>query len=239
MSAVALSPLERIPTFVRNVNALAERAGMRVSLWVGPYDDDPEVRLWSVWEGTRAQLASLQLFTPRQTVLLPIGAYRTKGAWINAPRAGIVGEMQCRGESIRWDIDSGDWPCTIEQRGELEVITCQDYVTYWAAPEALIAFGIDRKRLPLGKICVRSSVHPDKLNWTARRLLDGTIRYHEESEACMRRRIQEREQRRREWEGVDILNTPPSEWPSRKRSKAETPRPRLQLVVDNARKGEQ
>ena len=239
MSAVALSLLERVPTFVRNLNAMAERGGMRVRLEIEPYEGEIELRLWSVWEGSKAQLASLQLFTPRQMMLLPIGAYRTKGATIAAPPAGIAGPMQCSGDSVRWEIDSGAWPCTVEQRGEVEVVTCRDAVTYWGTLEALVAFGIDRKRLPVGKVYVRSirrnglgAEDDDKPYWTARRLLDGTVRYQIETEECMRRRQQEHERWMKE-HGYEE-DAPPSEEVQPKQPEAVRPRPDwLRLVVDN------
>jgi hypothetical protein len=244
MSAAALSIGDRVPTFVRNLNALAEAAGMRVRLETEPYEGETEVRLWSVWEGSKAQFASLQLFTPRQLMLLPIGAYRTKGTPISVPSLGytpesslLAGSMHCDRESVIWHIDSGAWPCTIEQRDELEIVTYPAAVTYWGTPEALASFGIDRKRLPLGKFGgKRQWGYPDdQLWWAARRHPDGTVRYHIETEERMRQRQQERKRWLKE-NGYEENAQPPPEGTRPTRPEAPRSRPDwLRLVVDNTR----
>lgn len=241
-------PADLVPRFVRSLNAIAERGGMAVHLEVGRSSGDSDLRLWSVWEGTRAQLASLGLFTPRQFAVLPIGAYRSRhAAFTSVPAGGyslcpeaslLAGPMHFEGEHVAWHIDSGAWPCTIEQRGDVEVVTYADAATYWGSPEGLLALGIDRERLPLGKRGGRShwGCLEQGQRWTARRHPDGTVRYHVETEDSVRRRNEEEARRRREWEGVDVFTAPPSEWP--KESEAPRRRPGwLRLVVDNTRGG--
>lgn len=196
MTVAALCTAERVPTFVRNLNALAEAAGMRVRVETRPYSNDPEVRLWSVWEGTKAQLRSLGLLTPRQETMLFIRKSAQvmvpSGVSPHCPESALLwGDMTIDGDSISLDINSGAWPCTIEQREGLEIVRYPDAVTYCGTVEALIAAGVDRKRVDLGKrqgICHWGG---DWRWWASRRQPDGTVRYHQESEASMRRRLQE------------------------------------------------
>jgi len=124
---------------------------------VCPGDDDlePELRLWGMWRGTRSQLMSLGIWSASQR--LPL----TK-EWLSVPmnspqswRPLVCGEVEVIGDQISYTVDFGEPPLSIDARGDVEVVFYLDEVAYHGTLEALLAIGIDKRRLPTGTRSVR------------------------------------------------------------------------------------
>jgi hypothetical protein len=126
-------------------------------------------------------------------------------------------------------------PLSIEVADAVEIVSYPSERAYHGTYEALVAAGIDRRRLPAGKIGSRNSgMSWHKFaSWSSRPKLDGTIVYWCEHETGLRRRLKqqaeaeaERERERAErWQQRDAK---PLTMP------AKPARPSyLQLIVDN------
>ncbi len=226
MSALVQSLPERIPRYVRNLNGFAERAGFHVTLTVEQSDekDDPEPRLRSHWRGTRSQLVSLGLLQPHQlrTILTlecapEVSRYMNVGGgcpwyW---ERCLLRGPLTASRDAVSWQIDSGPASYTISDNGPIEIVTYEDFVLYHGTGEQLTAFGIDRRRLPLGKRLCKST----DTEWYSRRHPDGHVVHIVESELARRRRLERTR-------GPSHQQDAPEPLPPRKPS-------HLRLVVDN------
>lgn len=221
-----LAAMTPIPRHIRHLNDLATRVGLAVRVYVEPYSDDPEVRLWSKWTGTRAQLFATGLFTsteqrrihggskPRQVVVPPSESFRRS----NYIALGVLSEF---GESVQWAIDCGPSIYTLSHSGTAELVTYADEILYHGDAEALIAAGVDRKRLPLGKqgfkSTRRSSCDTVEAQWNCRRQPDGLLIYRQETYQALQAR--------------HARHFPATAAPSQPRERPS----HLRLVVDNSR----
>ncbi|MEX2149082.1 MAG: hypothetical protein WD793_02630 [Steroidobacteraceae bacterium] len=225
-----------VPRFVRNLNQYAADRGIDVDVHIGPYDDDPEIRLWSNWRTTRARFLSLGLLSRGQPLPSKRGTVSIPGWLYREPRrALLIGELSSAGDDVLWQIDWGPGDFTITNIGEVEIVTSACETLYHGTAEALLAHGVERKRLPLGKkpsnffSCIDSAT----LHWWSRRQLDDTIVYRVESASVFHKRAAEdcelqrqfAEERRRLIAGAQTRGILPHS--------ASPPRPYLRLVVDN------
>lgn len=192
---------ERIPRFVRHLSLFAERAGFRTSFSVEPYTNDPELRLWSVWEGTVANLLSLGWLTPSQVMLLARPRQRLTVPSAGGPHPLATGELTVSGGHVSWSVDSGPLGYSIADVGAVEVVRYDDWVLHHGSADTLIAAGVDRKHLPTGgKRTSVSGCPPDwylgtEPCWHCRRQPDGLFLYRVQSAASLRQ-IRERAQGR-------------------------------------------
>jgi hypothetical protein len=183
-----------IPRHARNLDSIAERAGMRVSTCAEPSSaDNPQLRLWSRWEGSKQQLRSLGLLTPGQEALLArkrsaLTVPGTAGQWLAAL---IYGHLETTGDQASLAIDHGPAEYRAEQRGDLEIISYRhlnhDIVSYHGSIEDLVAAGIDRKRLPTGKQSGKCGWFAGSSAWMSRMQPDGTCVYRVETGESWRR----------------------------------------------------
>jgi hypothetical protein len=221
----------RIPRYIGNLNALAENARMAVEMAVEPYGNDPALRLWSSWRGARD--AFLSLVQPVASYHLPLTQGRLNipgGSAYYAHNALVSGDVIVTGDDVLYQIDFGPPVFTISDAAGVEIVSYADETLYHGAPAALIALGIERTRLPLGRRPARSDRgwFAETERWSSRRQPDGLIVHRVESPAAFRRRreeygefLSEREQR-----VVGAESKPPTT--------AIQPRPsHLRLVVDN------
>jgi hypothetical protein len=56
--------LSLLPRFVRNLNSLAERCGLTVTVEIDTYEGESEERLFTEWQGTKDQLVATGLLNP-------------------------------------------------------------------------------------------------------------------------------------------------------------------------------
>jgi hypothetical protein len=186
-----------IPRYVANLNALAERHGLTATVVVEPYDNDPEVRLWGKWRGTRANF--LSLVQPVASYHLPLSRGRLNipgGAWF-AVNPLLTGDVTVAGDQVEYAIDFGPGEYAITECGDVEVVTSADETAYHGAADALLALGIPQSRLPVGKrngkkdnfgLVLQGSTWLVVERWSSRRQPDGSIVYRAETPAARRRR---------------------------------------------------
>jgi hypothetical protein len=170
----------RIPRYVRNLNALAERHGISVNVTNEPYDNDPEIRLWSEWSGTCEQFLATGLFVPSQArLLLSLTAFHSHSdSTLTVPTSPtppclLAGKLTVGGNQVLWKIDSGPAQYTVSERCRVEIVTYADIVAYHGTTEDLVIARVcDRKCLPVGKRPFRSGgsyYSAAGPNWSARR----------------------------------------------------------------------
>jgi hypothetical protein len=221
----------RIPRFVVNLNRWAEARGVAVSVEVGPYDNDPGLRLWSNWSGSKERFLSLGLFPNHWHFPIARG-------WLTIPhRVGpwhsplLAGEITVSGANILWEIDCGPSEFSITELGRIEIVTypADETVFHGSAEDLVEAEICPRNRLPMRTRTVRAHRTPPYEDrgpsWSARRQLDGTYVYRLESQASLTRRLREysdfvNEQRR--MDGLAPL-------------RASRPKPHLRLIIDNTK----
>jgi hypothetical protein len=221
----------RIPRFINNLNEFAVSNGLSVAVRIEPYSNDPEIRLWSQWRGTKAQLLSLGLLQPSQHFPLTRGTFTVPSCERSWGNPLLHGDITVSGEQVEWDINCGPADFTITERGGLEIVTYADETVFHGSDEDLVRSGIcDRRRLPTGKRTGRCAFTPSwedqGPSWCARRQLDGTIAYRLESPAAHARRLREFKEYCARQRGRASISTV--------RAKA-TPS-HLRLVVDNDRR---
>jgi len=192
-----------LPRFVRNLNAFAETHGLTTHLSVEPYSNDPELRVWGQWDGTKSQLISLGLLAPWQQRLLAIDGdvdhfSVPAGDKINPL---IAGPLTVRGDIISIAIDFGPPIYTLADRCGAQIVTYADEVLYHGTAAELIAAGVCAARLPCGKQrsgrCGRDSKQPQ---WRSRRQPDGLFVHRVETEESFQRRRREYEQQFKEYD---------------------------------------
>lgn len=234
MTTIGAKP---VPRYIRNINAIAQQAGISVNVCVAPYDNSTNVRLWSEWKGNRDQLFSTALLTTAQRKPLFWDCTRTlilSSAGGHRDNACLSGEIRARDGHFEWDIDCGPITYGLEERDGAEIVVYADYTLYHGTQDELIGLGVEPKRLPTGPRAVKNHNVWDydaEMNampkWTSRRQFDGSLIYCVESTSHRLERIRrdkvfraqchaERSAR----EGASA-GTPPN------------PRPSLRLVVDN------
>jgi hypothetical protein len=221
----------RIPRFIGNLNQFAEKHGLAVNVYIAPYSNDPETRLWSKWSGTKVQLLSLGLLKRSQHFPLTRGTFTVPSGEPSWRNTLLTGEIEIIENQFSWDLDCGPADFTVTERGGLEIVTYSDEAVFHGNVEDLVRAGIcDRCRLPTGKRagrCVITSSWEDQgPSWCARRQLDGTITYRLESPAAHARRLREFKKYCAKQRGLT-------------RFPASEPNPRrthLRLVVDNDRR---
>jgi hypothetical protein len=189
--------LAHLPRFIENLNAMAREHGMTAEMFVEPYSDHPEIRLWAKWRGTREQL--LALAKPVRSYHLPLSRgslYIPGGSQYYAPKSLLGGIVSVNGDEVLFEVDFGPSDFTVADIAGVEVISYVDEVLYHGPPAALIGLGIERARLPMGKRGARSGYDYKATwpTWSARRQPDGTILYRVESPAGLRRRRKEHEE---------------------------------------------
>lgn len=219
----------RIPRYIGNLNALATNAGLAVEMVVA-CDNDSRVRLYSKWRGSQA--AFLDLVQPIPSYRLPLSQGRLNipgGAGYYAPNAVISGDVIVRGNEVLFEIDFGPPEFTIADVAGVEIVSYADETLYHGAPAALMALGIERRRLPLQKKKTRSGGdwNAETEEWRSRRQPDGSIVYRVESPTALRGR-----RSRFEEYTADRMHLV-----SARREPETKVRPsHLRLVVDNARR---
>lgn len=187
----------RIPRFVQRLNEFAASRGVAVEVEFAPYDDGSELQLWSRWRATRQCFLGLGLLHPSQHLPLARG-YLTVPPRGPYARSGtlLAGEITVTADAVVWDIDFGPGAFELTERDGVETVTYADGRLLHGSAEALIAAGVDRKRLPAtgtrgfkrGGDSLRNEEAP---GWWARRQLDAQYVYYEESVASWQRRMEE------------------------------------------------
>jgi hypothetical protein len=215
----AQSPPDRIPRFVRNLNALAEQHGLAVRMAVEPYANDPELRLWATWSGSRA--AFLNLVQPVASYHLPLSRGKLSipgGGGYYCSNSLLTGTVTVAGDDIVFVIDFGPADFTLAEKRGVEIIRTAKEISYHGTADELVGAGIPRDRLPIGKRAAKSFIgYGSDEHWRSRRQPDGSILYRVESPAALRERRAEDDSRRRMY----------GESPNRPAA------PALRLVVDN------
>jgi hypothetical protein len=183
--------VQKLPRFIENLNGMARGHGMTVEMIVEPYTDNPRVRLWSKWRGTREQLLTLAKPVPSYHLPLSCGNLYIPGASrSHALTALLSGQVTVNGGNVLFEIDWGSPEFTVANLGGVEVISYADEVLYHGPPAALFALGIEKARLPMGKRATKigRDLWGAEENWSSRRQPDGSILYRVESPAGLRRR---------------------------------------------------
>jgi hypothetical protein len=218
-----------IPRFIENLNAMATQNGMTTEMAVEPYSDDPEVRLWGKWRGTRGQF--LALVQPVASYHLPLSRGSLNipgGSGYYSRNALLSGSVIVNGDAVLFEIDFGSPEFTIANHADVEVVSYAHEVLYHGSPAALLALGIQRSRLPLGKKAVKAEYHSDsQARWLSRRQPDGSVVHRVESPAAFRRRRARLTHPHFQAKLARFLgaeSTPPTARPSH-----------LRLVIDNSR----
>lgn len=218
----------RIPRFVQRLNAFAASRGVAVDVAVAPYDNDPELRLWSNWRTTREHFLSLGLLTRGQHLPSERGMVSVPG-WqcLSHQRALLTGELKSSGDQVCWQIDFGPADFEITEAGDVEIVTNAIETIFHGTAEALVAQGIDRDRLPLAKRPAKARCSDEHPRWWSRRQLDDSIVHRVESQQAFQTRRAGRER-------LDALIRVSSRVVTQ--STEVHPRPTyLRLVVDNDR----
>jgi len=186
----------RIPRFVRRLTEYAECRGVAVKTYAGPYSNDPEIRLWSEWRTSQEQFLALEFLTPGNRLPYTSGYFTVPmGFYHRREDALMAGDMTIEGGNVLWEIDFGPAEFDVAERGGVEIVTYADETLFHGSVEALIAAGIDPKRLPVGKRPSKRSLRGDYDHpvpqWRSRRQLDGSIVYRVESAKALRARHEE------------------------------------------------
>lgn len=239
-----------VPRFVANLNAYAQARGIDVQVVAEPYDNDPEVRLWSKWRAPLERFLALECFTPFQRAGLryksELSAMRSKTTKmeVGVPSSEsmrcvdrghpiLVGVMNIDAKDAFWEIDSGPVPVEIIERDGVEVSTFEKWTAHHGSMEALVALGIPPKRFP--PTTARSGKsHRDwfgeEKNWATRRQLDSTFVHWLESPAAFSERQEENADRERRYAAEAARSAALSLAPQA----SSQPKTRLRLVVNNA-----
>lgn len=201
-----------IPRFVRNLNAIAERCGMRTSVSIGQIPQEwriPSESLgdysWargdvvlSFWEGSVAELHSTNLLLPSYRIPLSVG-------WISFPttsihRVGIerpvaAGFVHVSGKSARVELYCGPLPLGLSEVGGVQVIDYAEALAYHGEGRALVNGGICTARQIPGKNPSRQEKDDPALrHWFTRRQPDGTyVHYVEQDDVYIARMALERD----------------------------------------------
>lgn len=180
----------RIPRFIENLNALARESGMTVRMVVEPSVDTAELRLWTEWRGTRAQVLAFVRPIPSYHLPLSCGTLTVPGGSGGSAYPLLTANVTVVGDEVELEIDFGPPHFTIADIAGIEVISYADENLYHGTAAELIALGIERTRLPLGKRAGAREYNCDGAieRWSSRRQPDGTIVYRIESPAELRRR---------------------------------------------------
>jgi hypothetical protein len=157
-----------------------------------PYDNDPQVRLWSKWTGTETQFRATGLFVPSQRFPMGKGRLEVPANVRRDDYRLLGGEITVTGPTAAWEIDCGPAMFAIAEKNGVEVVTYADELVYHGSLDALIAAGIPRERLPAGNRTAKRSpcekIGEYKAKWVNRRHPDGLYVYRIETEAGVRRR---------------------------------------------------
>lgn len=194
-----------VPRYIRNLNAIAERAGMTVTMRAASVPEQPEPNLMARWEGTLEQLAATGLLVPHTVRRLRwASASSTHASGARCQLSGlsgdVSGEARVSGDRIVWEINWGPIDYSIEQRGEVEIVTHSCEIVYHGSAAALEGAGIPRKRLPTGKHTAKSRygiLEGPEPAWRARRQPDESYVYYREAEDLVRIRCEREAERRR------------------------------------------
>jgi len=178
-----------IPRFIANLNALAVDAGLTVRMQRLSEPGSPD-RLQGVWSGTSSQLMSMGIWAKSQhlpqrtgSLAVPMNEYGRKYAMLS-------GTVEIDGDKATYTVDFGFIPESVELVGPVEVTRYHDEIACHGTAEQLVAFGIDRKRLPGAKQNARTSgTYKVPQIFGGRRWPDGTIVHWCESEAATRARL--------------------------------------------------
>jgi hypothetical protein len=181
----------KIPSYIRDLNDLAERHGITTSIILGPYDNNLELRLWAKWRGTCDGLQSVDLLSHHQLARL-IWPRRRRGAvrrpMITVPSSEppwcnplLRGEMEISGDHFEWNLDFGSAHFSVADRGDVEAVTYANEVCLYGSAEALIRAGVNEARLPLGVRAAKSSRFDDP-KWHSRRAPNGLHLYRFETQ---------------------------------------------------------
>lgn len=198
-----------IPRYVRNLNAIAERCGLRTTVSIGQIPQewglDPIGDSWargdvvlSFWEGSVEDLLSTNLLRPSYRLPLNVG-------WISFPTASIrrvaierltaAGVVYVSGKSVRVELYCGPLPLGLSEVGEVQVIDYAETLVYHGAERALVDGGICTARQIPGKSPSRQQKNDPALRyWLTRRQPDGTyVHYIEQDEAHIARMASRRD----------------------------------------------
>lgn len=243
------APHELVPRHVAALCDLARRSGLEVvPPHVEPYKiwatDDPEDRLVAEWIGSSSAFAATGLLVPSQLRVLtfptndhflcvPAMSYQCALGEEFSPVA--FGYISGNPEALRWILDFGAPPLSINQRNGVEVILTRKELARHGTAESLVADGVAAKHLPIGRRTAKrvstSSTcefiddrvplwHPTRW-WGCRRQPDGTFVYREESNAALAERVRYEDEQNAERRAAYGL-PPEAKKPSH-----------LRLVVDN------
>lgn len=181
--------LKPIPRYVVNLNAAAERIGISVTTEITPYDNDPELRLWSKWRCTKEQLQAYGLVGSVIARKLTFMVRRVELSWPQTSKnrheqAVLYGEIESLGERLCWIIDSAPGLYELEQRDDIEIVRHNGGSIWHGSLEALTHAGIDRHWFPVGKLTLKASrtLGADRA-WSMRRQPDGLFVCHIEGDA--------------------------------------------------------
>lgn len=190
MAVSKSTPAPLVPRFVRNLNALAEQHGMKTSTEIDGYEGNESARvLWSVWEGTEAQLRATNLFKPN----FHIRPTRTR---FDVPPSSpcelpIVTGSILRGEGdlLKVECDFGPPPKAIANKGDVEIVEYDDAVVYHGTREALLGERLCSD-FPGVRGTVGTSLSDRGRRWRTRRHPDGTYVHWVEREDVWQQRVQ-------------------------------------------------
>lgn len=233
-------PHPLVPRAARALCDIARGAGLDVSAVTIEQQDDvggsPRYRLVSKWSGPGHLFAATGLFTPAQCRLLgsplPIsrwisnplcspGGLDYDGIGCNLDRFGLMvftGRAWGTANSMSITVNLGPLPLAVEMHGAVEISTTPDLIFWHGAVADLIAAGIPRGCLPLGKqsgrrarrfgcaVVAEFNTPPEyeaRRWWAARRQPDGSIVYcHDTRGAFDRRVMRDKEEWRRDFEAA-------------------------------------
>lgn len=244
----------RLPSYIRGLNTWAESFGLRVEIGVYPYDNDPELRLWAKWSGTRAQL--LGLIAPIPSYRLPLSRGRLvvpKGPHAARMHRLLEGDVTVDGDQVALEIDFGPPAYTLLSHDGVETIAYAEETMHHGSIEALLAMGVSRDRLPTKRRrrrghdgqewVVDHHGHGYKFSagWDSIMQPDGQVLYRVDTPLRVKRREAEwqgylQEQERR---GGQYRRMHASSDEAQASAPAVAVRPSyLRLVVDNTRTGD-
>jgi hypothetical protein len=208
-TATAISPAPAPPRYIQNLNAMAERLGLSVSMSVRTYDSQPanfwhpdfephSHQLLATWRGTRAQLLAFpgiapSYHLPQSSGLLRVGWYRAQL---------LYGYVTVQGDSVTYEAQFGPVPDRIEDRAGAQIIVHAHEMQLHGERSTLIAAGMatDRQLPRDGKRRLRSchgrwmpgsslSIVNQAQLWHSLRHPDGSIVLTIESDAARAERI--------------------------------------------------
>lgn len=196
----------RVPRFVQNLNTLAGLHGLTARVYVDHYTDDAQKKpiLFADWRGTESQLRSFPLVPSRWRLPVTTGQLTIGDVWWRHPV--MRGHVTVNPTDLLYRLDFDEVPRSIAERDGVEVIEYADEIAYHGSREALIAAGIDCKRIPAGKRGARSGYNAGIPDFYTRRQPDGSYVYWLQTDAAYERKQREFEEYKQRYARTNETN---------------------------------